>query len=175
MTSALAQHFNLPQSFADLTIAEVTGHKMWQLEGITEIGAHITALTGMPVPEIGHFAQDGDQILVWQGRDRYFWLTPKASLPEVNDIYITDQTASKTQIRISGDQARTLLARGLPVDLDSEMLAVGEVRMTHINHLSVMLLRLPDKVGKPTFELWVMRGFAVSLMSFLTTVAASLA
>jgi sarcosine oxidase subunit gamma len=175
MTSALAQHFNLPQSYADLTIAEVTGQRMWQLEGVTGIGAQITELTGMPVPETGHFAQDGDQLLVWQGRDRYFWLTPNASLPEVNDVYITDQTASKTQIRISGDQARTLLARGLPVDLDNGMLAIGEVRMTHINHISVVLLRLPDKEGKPIFELWAMRGFAVSLMSFLTTVAASLA
>lgn len=175
MTSALTQHFNLPQSFTDLTIAEVTGHKMWQLEGFTEIGAQIIELTGISVPETGHFAQDGDQLLVWQGRDRYFWLTPKASLPEVKDVYITDQTASKTQIRISGDQARTLLARGLPVDIDSGMFAVGEVRMTHINHISVVLLRLPDEEGKPTFELWVMRGFAVSLMSFLTTVAASLA
>lgn len=174
MTSALAQHFNLPQSFAGLTITEVTGQKMWQLEGITEIGAQITALTGMPVPETGYFSQAGDQLLVWQGRDRYFWLTSNTALPDTQNVYITDQTTSKTQLRISGDRARTLLARGLPVDLANGMLAIGEVRMTHINHISVVLMRLPDKEGEPVFELWVMRGFAVSLMSFLTTVAASL-
>ena len=66
MTSALTQHFNLPQSFTDLTIAEVTGHKMWQLEGVTEIGAQIIELTGISVPETGHLLKTVTSF--WFGR-----------------------------------------------------------------------------------------------------------
>ncbi|MDP6969886.1 MAG: hypothetical protein QGG88_12355 [Gammaproteobacteria bacterium] len=173
MTSALKQYFNLPQVFTGVVIDEVVASKMWQLEGIESIVSQVSELTGMSVPEPGCFTHSGDQYLVWQGRHRYFWLTQVASVNAAG-LYATDQSHSKTQLRISGTKARALLARGLPVDIDAATFNVGDIRMTHINHIGVVVLRLPDRDDLPVFELWVMRGFAVSLMEFLTASAATL-
>ena len=175
MASALEQHFDLPQVFAAVSIKEVAASKMWQLEGVENIDSQVTAVTSMAVPAVGQFVQLDGQLLVWQGVNRFFWLTTsEASAESVEGLYITDQSQSKTQLQISGAGARDLLARGLPIELDDQALAVGEIKMSHINHIGVSLLRLPDMDGSPVFELWVMRGFAVSLLEFLSASAATL-
>ena len=147
---------------------------MWQLEGFESVAAKVATVTGMNTPEAGQFGQDAEQRLVWQGKDRYFWLTDAKEVAAVDGLYATDQSQSKTQLQISGADARALLARGLPVELDEQAFAIGEVKMTHINHIGVSVLRMPDVDSQPMFELWVMRGFAVSLMEFLTESAATL-
>ena len=174
MASALEQHFAMPQVFTAVSINEVAATKMWQLEGFASVEAQVAKLTNIAVPKAGKFTEDATQRLVWQGRDRYFWVTDITSVESSEDFYATDQSQGKTQLQVSGEDARALLARGIPVELDDQAFAVGDIKMTHINHIGVSILRLADVDGQPVFELWVMRGFAVSLMEFLTASAATL-
>jgi sarcosine oxidase subunit gamma len=174
MASALEQHFAMPQVFAAVSISEVAAIKVWQLEGFASIEAQVAELTKLSVPSAGKFTEASDQRLVWQGKDRYFWLTDVTSIESTPDFYATDQSQGKTQLQVGGADARALLARGIPVELDEQAFAVGDIKMTHINHIGVSIMRLANVDGQPVFELWVMRGFAVSLLEFLTASAATL-
>ncbi len=69
-----------------------------------------------------------------------------------------DISHSRTQIRITGPQATSLLNRHLSLDLRELSFPVGSVASSVIHHVGVTLWR-SDK----GFELFIPRGFALSL------------
>jgi heterotetrameric sarcosine oxidase gamma subunit len=134
----------------------------------------VATMTGMTVPTQGLVTVQGDERLVWIGRDRYLLTTQRTDLADHEGVYATDQTYGKTQLLITGEDARALLARGLPLDIDEGQFAIGEVQHSHINHIGVSVIRNANVSGQPQFEVWVMRGFAKSLTEFLVHSAATL-
>ena len=173
MANALNGHFEMPQTFAAVSI-DVTASNMWQLEGCENVDTQVATMTGMTVPTQGLVTVQGDERLVWIGRDRYLLTTQRTDLADHEGVYATDQTYGKTQLLITGEDARALLARGLPLDIDEGQFAIGEVQHSHINHIGVSVIRNPNVSGQPQFEVWVMRGFAKSLTEFLVHSAATL-
>ena len=173
MANALNGHFEMPQTFAAVSI-DVTASNMWQLEGCENVDTQVATMTGMTVPTQGLVTVQGDERLVWIGRDRYLLTTQRTDLADYEGVYATDQTYGKTQLLITGEDARALLARGLPLDIDEGQFAIGEVQHSHINHIGVSVIRNPNVSGQPQFEVWVMRGFAKSLTEFLVHSAATL-
>jgi len=173
MANALNGHFEMPQTFAAVSI-DVTATNMWQLEGCENVDAKVAFMAGMAIPAQGFVTVQGNERLVWAGRDRYFLTTHRSDLTDNNGVYATDQTFGKTQLLITGEDARALLSRGLPLDIDEGQFAIGQVQHSHINHIGVSVIRNPNVDGQPQFEVWVMRGFAKSLMDFLTHSAATL-
>ena len=174
MSGVLYEHFQLPQTFTAVQLDVATTSAMWQLEGYTNIDHQVQALVGMTVPGPGRVTQLGTERLVWFGRDRYFLTTQRQDLHDSDGLYVTNQTYSRAQILIEGEAARHLLARGLPIDVADVAFAVSDVKHSHINHIGVTVIRNHDNAGSPIFELWVMRGFAKSLMDFLLRSAATL-
>ena len=173
MANALNGHFEMPQTFAAVSI-DVTASNMWQLEGCENADTQVATMTGMTVPTQGLVTVQGDERLVWIGRDRYLLTTQRTDLADHEGVYATDQTYGKTQLLITGEDARALLARGLPLDIDEGQFAIGEVQHSHINHIGVSVIRNANVSGQPQFEVWVMRGFAKSLTEFLVHSAATL-
>ena len=173
MANALNGHFEMPQTFAAVSI-DVTASNMWQLEGCENVDTQVATMTGMTVPTKGLVTVQGDERLVWIGRDRYLLTTQRTDLADHEGVYATDQTYGKTQLLITGEDARALLARGLPLDIDEGQFAIGEVQHSHINHIGVSVIRNANVSGQPQFEVWVMRGFAKSLTEFLVHSAATL-
>jgi len=173
MAGALNGHFEMPQTFAAVSI-DVTATQMWQLEGCENVDAKVATIAGMAVPAQGQVTVQGDERLVWGGRDRYYLTTSRTDLTDGDGVYATDQTYGKTQLLISGEDARALLARGLPLDTSEGQFAIGEVQHSHINHIGVSVIRNNDIGGQPQFEVWVMRGFAKSLTEFLVHSAETL-
>jgi heterotetrameric sarcosine oxidase gamma subunit len=173
MANALNGHFEMPQTFAAVSI-DVTASNMWQLEGCENVDTQVATMTGMTVPTQGLVTVQGDERLVWIGRDRYVLTTQRTDLADHEGVYATDQTYGKTQLLITGEDARALLARGLPLDIDEGQFAIGEVQHSHINHIGVSVIRNANVSGQPQFEVWVMRGFAKSLTEFLVHSAATL-
>jgi heterotetrameric sarcosine oxidase gamma subunit len=145
----------------------VTATNMGQLEGCENVDAKVATMTGMAIPAQGQVTVQGDERLVWAGRDRYLLTTNRSDLADNDGVYATDQTYGKTQLLITGEDARALLSRGLPLDIDEGQFAIGEVQHSHINHIGVSVIRNNDVSGQPQFEVWVMRGFAKSLTDFL--------
>ena len=173
MANALNGHFEMPQTFAAVSI-DVTASNMWQLEGCENVDTQVATMTGMTVPTQGLVTVQGDERLVWIGRDRYLLTTQRTDLADHEGVYATEQTYGKTQLLITGEDARALLARGLPLDIDEGQFAIGEVQHSHINHIGVSVIRNANVSGQPQFEVWVMRGFAKSLTEFLVHSAATL-
>ena len=76
---------------------------------------------------------------------------------------ILDLSHSCIHLRISGSETTTLLNRYLPIDLRDDSFQIGCVASTAFHHVGVILWR--SNFG---FELFLPRGFAVSLWNLLT-------
>ena len=78
-----------------------------------------------------------------------------------------DLSHSRTHLQISGPQATTLLNRHLPLDLRAGSFPVGSVASTAFHHVGATLWR-----SEAGFELFLPRGFALSLWELLLESAA---
>lgn len=77
---------------------------------------------------------------------------------------VVDQSHGRVTIRIAGDRARAVLAKGTPVDLHPDVFAVGQSAVTQMAHVGIHLTR----TGDDNYELSVFRGFAQSFWEWLT-------
>jgi heterotetrameric sarcosine oxidase gamma subunit len=78
-----------------------------------------------------------------------------------------DMSHSRTHIRLTGQDVTTLLNRHLPINLSDEAFPVGAVASTAFHHVGVTLWHSDDG-----YELFVPRGFALSLWEMLEEGAA---
>lgn len=85
--------------------------------------------------------------------------------------HIVDQSHGRARFRLTGPQARQLLAKGTGVDLHPDAFPVGQAVMTLIGHIGVNLAR----PRADSFELLVLRGFAKSLWHEMEQMGAALA
>jgi methylglutamate dehydrogenase subunit D len=76
---------------------------------------------------------------------------------------LSDQSHGRIIIRISGPNARQVLAKGTPVDLHQDKFPIGKSAVTQMAHVGVHLTR----TGENAFELSVFRGFAESFWEWL--------
>jgi len=78
-----------------------------------------------------------------------------------------DLSHSRTQVRISGPAAVALLNRHLPLDLRESAFPIDSVASSVIHHVGVTLWR-----SRQGYELFIPRGFALSLWEGLVDTAA---
>jgi sarcosine oxidase subunit gamma len=79
----------------------------------------------------------------------------------------TPLSHSRSRIFIEGRPARTVLAKGIPLDLHPEVFAVGQAALTGLHHTPVLLFR----AGEDRYELWAMRSFALACWEWLADAA----
>ena len=97
-----------------------------------------------------------------------YWLLGAAAPALAPDQGATlDLSHSRSHLRISGPQAAGLLNRHLPLDLRDESFQIGSVAATAFHHCGVALWR-----SEAGFELFLPRGFALSLWEMLLDSAA---
>ena len=82
---------------------------------------------------------------------------------------IADQSDGRVVLRLSGDRARDVLTKGIPVDLHPRSFRTGDVASTLVAYIGVQIQQLDDR---PTFQLMAFRSFAGSLWSWLAKSAA---
>ena len=108
----------------------------------------------------------------WAGFDQYFAVADEwregALYRELKErlgsiATVSDQSHGRVIIRISGPNARQVLAKGTPVDLHRNEFPIGKSAVTQMAHVGVHLTR----TGENTFELSVFRGFAESFWEWL--------
>ncbi len=85
----------------------------------------------------------------------------------VDEAVWVDQSHSRTQLRITGEHAVTLLNQFLPLDLRESQFAVGDVASSALHHVGVTLWR-----SQEGYELFIPRGFALALWEVLIEGAA---
>ncbi|HJP06902.1 MAG: sarcosine oxidase subunit gamma [Proteobacteria bacterium] len=96
-----------------------------------------------------------------------WWIldTPIPALPAETGATL-DLSHSRSRIRVQGSEAATCLNRLAPIDLRDGSFAVGQVASSGIHHVGVTIWR-----SAAGYELFLPRGFALSLWEILTETA----
>ena len=82
---------------------------------------------------------------------------------------VTDTSESRTCIRVSGKNARDVLAKGCSLDLHPAKFGPGQCAQTLLGKVGVMM---SQTAAAPTYELLVLRSFATYLWAWLEDAAA---
>lgn len=115
----------------------------------------------------------GDVAALWIGPDQWLITCPRESVPTVMDALgealrnvpasVTDVSAGRAQFRLSGSNARDMLAKGCPLDLHPKMVKPGYVAGSILAKITVLIhLRSEDVV-----DLYLGRSFADYLWAWL--------
>lgn len=168
--SALAAHYSpVTNASAGVTLTEVPDLSLWQLaawpDTLQSLSKSVAAELGTDgVPGFGQALTNG-AVSMLRIEPLKFWVIG-APLSERQEGAVLDLSHSRTHIRISGEKATTVLNSYLPLDLRSNSFAVGSVASTAFHHVGVTLWR-----SEQGYELFIPRGFAVSLWELLIEAA----
>lgn len=139
--------------------------------------AGVKQATGTEPPTVPNTSAAGDGCtLLWLARDRWLALSDhhspadlegvlRAALDE--DSAVTDVSHGRTVVRIGGPAARTLLAKGCPLDLHPARFECGHAAHSHIGPTAVLL----HAVDEAHIDLYVARGFGLHMWEWLTDAA----
>ena len=86
---------------------------------------------------------------------------------------VSDQSDGLALVRIAGPAARSVLAKGCPVDLHDRAFAVGAAAATMIGSINATVRRRPDAGSAPVFDLAATRSMAGSFAHWLLASAAA--
>lgn len=130
---------------------------------------------GWELPERGKCQVSRERGLVWSAPGQWLAVAEtRDALRELPDVFrgiaaVTDQSDGRAVVRVSGPNARTLLEKGVAVDLHPRAFQAGRTAVTSISHIGAQLWQLDDA---PTYDVAVARSFAGSFWSWLTEAAA---
>lgn len=138
-----------------------------------ELRAKFQKLYGITLPDTPKVVTSDKVSVIWSGPDQWVVTAPD---PDTRDLEfelrdglaglasVVDQSSGRTVIRISGERARDLLAKGLPLDLHPKAFQPGDAAITHIDHIGAMFWQLD---ASPVYEVAVFRSFTESFADWL--------
>lgn len=182
--SALATHYHTGPAGdvgADgpgVTLREIRDAGLWQISGWPEtmdaVGKKLAGIVGADAAPGPLQSAAGPKGTLLRVQPFVWWLTRAdgAAAREAMEIDAEQGTSldlshSRTVIRIEGPRARDLLNRGLPTDLRPDSFPEGSFCGGAIHLVGV---NLHHRDGG--YDLYVSRGFAITLWEFLTETAA---
>ncbi len=183
-TSALATHYQ-PGPAGDIgtdgpgvTLREIRDAGLWQVSGwpgtMDEVGATLAGIVGVDAAPGPLQSAAGPKGTLLRVQPFVWWLTRAGEATAQQAMGIDaeqgtslDLSHSRTVIRIEGPRARDLLNRGLPTDLRPDSFPEGAFAGGAIHLVGA---NLHHRGGG--YDLYVPRGFAVTIWDFLTETAA---
>lgn len=133
------------------------------------------ALKHLPAP--GTVIHKKNSVLIWtaprrfvaaSSRDDVQTLSAKWSKSAGAGGYVTDLSQARWGVRIAGEAAVELLAKGCPIDV--ERMGANSAAATVCEGMPVLLHGVPG--GALAFDLYIMRSYASSMFHWLTRSAA---
>lgn len=124
-------------------------------------------------PGRAHLSGEGG--LIWSAPGQWLAMAgTRDALRELPDLLrpvaaVTDQSDGRAVVRVSGPRARTLMEKGVAVDLHPRVFGKGSAAVTAIAHIGVQFWQRDDE---PVYDVAVARSFACSFWSWLTEAAA---
>lgn len=166
---------------APVTITEITGRDIVQLaawpDTVGAVSGKAAKPVGVALPSDTRSASTKGKTWVFKTAPEKFLIVceQKAKMGEAlgkafkaEQAVVTELGHSRTILRVSGEAARAVLARGVPVDLHPDVFARGAFAQTGIHGVSVLCTRS----GPDQFDLIVPRNFAVVVFEWLEDTAA---
>jgi heterotetrameric sarcosine oxidase gamma subunit len=143
-----------------------------------ELSAAIRATYGVDLPKRPARVEGQGIAFVWAGPDQWLAvaerkdgrdLEPELKKTLAGIASVVDQSDGRVIVRISGNRARDVLAKGIPVDLHERAFKPGNVAITHASHIGVILWQIDEK---PTYEVALFRSYVDSFSHWLMDSAA---
>lgn len=135
---------------------------------------------GAPPPGPLARAASGERALVWMAPDEFLLLLPRAqvaaALAHVSEglaglhHLALDVSDARALFRLTGDAAREVVAKGMPVDLSRRAFGPGAARRSHLGAVAAAVWQVAQ--GPDVLELACARSVAGYAFDFLTTAAA---
>lgn len=133
-----------------------------------------TSLLGQELPREANTFTDGERRIYWLGPDEWLIATRAGDaadecarlgeLAKELHLAVNDLSGGLVSLRLAGEDARTVLAKGCTLDLHPRAFAPGQCAQTGLAKASVLLAAIDDT---PVFELVVRRTFADYLCRWL--------
>jgi methylglutamate dehydrogenase subunit D len=133
---------------------------------------------GLELTHIRKCAVAGPIALVWAGAGQWLAMGDGEDGPAFEQrlraaldglASVSDQSDARTIIRVSGERARDVLAKGVPIDLHPSAFRAGDAAVTTVAHMGAHFWQVD---GTPTYEFIVSRSFAVGFWEWLVHSAA---
>ncbi len=176
--SPLSRCADSPGGFNKLSLGEraFLGHV--NLRGDPNDPAFLAAVrraAGVDLPLVPNRVNEGESCsALWLCPNEWLLLTPAGPSAELASelgnalakhlAAVNRLDGGQTVIRIAGDNAREVLAKGSPLDLDSRVFAPGHCAQTRIAKTGALIWQIDHK---PTFDIVVRRSFASYLWRWL--------
>ena len=136
---------------------------------------------GVELPKAGGRVEGNGIAFIWAGPDHWLAIAEreqnrdmerelKSALGPIASV--VDHSDGRVVVRISGSDARKVLAKGVPIDLHPRAFQPGSVAITHASHIGVILWQLDDA---PTYEIAMFRSYADSFTHWLFDAAGEFA
>lgn len=163
------------QGDAGVSLTEIRNFDLVQVMArrgrAAELAIAAKARFGIAAPETPKAVQTPDATSIWSGPDQFFVLskggkhTTQTLAPALSGpASLSDQSHARVLISISGNKARTMLAKLSSIDLHPALFPVGSAAATSMDHTSVTLWRGADRAdGLAVFNVLVFATFAESL------------
>lgn len=145
-----------PATFAGTTLAEADPGPVASIALFPgQEKAAAKGLKPLTFPAPNTFAENGSTRLVWTGRDQAFLLGSEP--PALDGIAaVTDQSGGWATLTVTGPAAAEALMRLVPLDLRTQVFAVGQAARAPLGHMQSVIFRTaPD-----SFTLMVFRSMA---------------
>ena len=133
---------------------------------------------GLELTHIRKCAIAGPIALVWAGAGQWLAMGDGEDGPAFEQrlraaldglASVSDQSDARTIIRVSGERARDVLAKGVPIDLHPSVFRAGDAAVTTVAHMGAHFWQVD---GTPTYEFIVSRSFAVAFWEWVVHSAA---
>jgi len=140
-----------------------------------EAVAGVARVLGHALPlEANRTVAEGEGRALWLGPNEWLAVMPfdrvqpaliaLAAALEGRHAAVTDLSANRTLLRLSGPKARAVLEKGCGLDLHPRMFGAGQCAQTDVARTQVILDQLD---GQPSYRLHVRRSFAAYLAAWL--------
>jgi heterotetrameric sarcosine oxidase gamma subunit len=116
--------------------------------------------------------------LIWAGPGRWLAATSRQTAATLEATLrdalsglasVTGQTAGRCVFHINGPNARDVLVKGIPVDIDPRVFGPGDTALTLLGHINVHFWQIDLS---PAYQLAVPRSFAASFCEWLFAASA---
>lgn len=160
-----------PYASPVLSIAERPGFTLTQAAALdTDFEAKLSAVVGAVPPRINTASANGALTVMRIGPSQ-FWIVGPVTDDTEGKLQglcaVTPLSHSRARIALAGAPARAVLARLMPVDFHPDAFGPGAFALTGIHHTPAAV----HCTGDHSFDLYVMRTFALNVWEVLTDAA----
>ncbi len=142
---------------------------VWDTEAVNGL---LQPQLGIRLPETGQSTVNSSACVLWTGPGRYLIAAGEPGTAEilsaVSDEHcaLQDMSSARTVVRIQGDACRSMMAKGLTVNIAKQVFTTGQVILSSFDHhYPVIIHNVSSDID--TFDIYITRSFALSFWHWL--------